>query len=214
MKNFMLLLFVLFFTATCVGNSQTFEREPLSFTNLEISDFNHNTYSDSDEATELGKIHLGFQPLGFLQFGPVFELGFRVGKNFLIGPQFRYMSLGLLYMVIMDHHQTMGCYAVGGSFKHFPTYKQKNKFYYGLSVEYQYGADEGYNWHGEHAGLVLLSNTGYRFRFNSGFYMNLGLFAGTYINFLDETYRSGILYEEGGYIHFAGFMDFGLGFEL
>jgi len=168
--------------------------------------------------TMLGRIGIGFQPLGFLQFGPVVNAEVRLGKNFVIGPQFRYTPLGLLFNVVNDFDNTMQCYGIGGTVRHFPAAGKKNKFYYGVGAEYEYGwcRDEG-DWYGENKGIVSMINIGYRWRYNSGFYMNLGLFTGAYINIFDKWtgYEDlSIHHDESGYARFFGYLEFTLGLEF
>jgi len=173
--------------------------------------------SSSQRYTELGRVHLGFQPAGFLQFGPVIELGFRVGNNFVIGPQFRYTSLGLAYNAINDFENTLLCFGFGATFKHFPATNQKNKFYYGVGFEYEYSDFDDYDdWYGSSAGVVIITNVGYRWRFGSGFYINLGAFAGAYVNIYDQwyDYDDDELHDESGWTQFYGYIEFGIGVEF
>lgn len=170
---------------------------------------------------ELGKVHLGFQPAGFLQFGPVIELHFRIGENFLLGPQVRFTSLGLAYHAVTDFEATMVGISAGASFKHFPIKNQENKFYYGFGIEWEYGETEGNDgdWYGNHGGLVFSANAGYRFRFGSGFYINLGAYAGVYQNVWDVWYyydddTEHISEEDDGAAHFYGYLEFGIGIEF
>ena len=76
--------------------------------------------------------------------------------------------------------------------------------------------DDYNDWYGSSAGIVMPLNIGYRFRFGSGFYINLGAFAGSYINFYDEwfDYDDYALHDESGYAHFFGYFEFGLGVEF
>jgi len=173
--------------------------------------------SSSQRYTELGKVHLGFQPAGFLQFGPVIELGFRIGDNFVLSPQFRYTSLGLAYNVINDFENTMLCFGLGATFKHFPAKNQKNKFYYGVGFEYEYSDFDDYDdWYGSSAGMVIITNVGYRWRFGSGFYINLGAFAGAYVNIYDQwyDYDDDELHDISGWTQFYGYIEFGIGVEF
>ena len=126
-------------------------------------------------------------------------------------------SLGLAYNAVNDFENTLVGFSVGFNFKHFPNADQVNKFYYGIGIEYAYGEFDDYNdWYGSSAGIVIPLNIGYRFRFGSGFYINLGAFAGSYINFYDEwfDYDDYALHDESGYAHFFGYFEFGLGVEF
>ncbi len=170
---------------------------------------------------ELGKVHLGFQPAGFLQFGPVLELHFRIGDNFVLGPQVRFTSLGLAYHAVTDFEATMVGISAGVSFKHFLNKSQENKFYYGFGIEWEYGETEGHDgdWYGNHGGLVFTANAGYRFRFSSGFYINLGAYAGVYQNVWDVWYYydddiEHVSEDEDGIARFFGYLEFGIGVEF
>jgi hypothetical protein len=167
--------------------------------------------------TMLGPVAIGFQPLGFLQFGPVLNFEFRIAHNFVIGPQFRYTALGLIFNAINDFDNTMVCFGAGVGVKHFPMADKKNKFYYGIAAEYEYGESDDYDdWYGTTAGIVSMVNVGYRFRYNSGFYMNLGLYAGLYNNIYDEwfSYNDNDIHIDSGYTDFFGYVEFGMGFEF
>jgi len=193
------------------------ETEKAPETKTVIVEENKASVSGSQQNTTLGPVAIGFQPLGFLQFGPVLNVEFRIGHNFVIGPQFRYNALGLVFNAINEFENTMLCFGAGVGVKHFPIPDQKNKFYYGLAVEYEYGESDDYgDWWGTDAGIVSMVNAGYRFRYNSGFYMNLGAFAGVYYNLYDEwfDYDDNELHDDSGFMRFAGYLEFGLGFEF
>jgi len=174
-------------TVTSSANEVTRSTSEKEVIESQESSTSKPTY-DSDKTT-LGKLSVGFQPAGFLQYGPVIDLGFRVGKKSVIGPHFRYASLGLAYNAINEFGNTFLCFGGGVSFKHFPAEHQKNKFYYGISVDLlfeEFSPDEDYDYYTNTLSLIAMPNAGYRFRFGSGFYINLGLFAGLYFDMYDQ----------------------------
>ncbi|MBN2521863.1 MAG: hypothetical protein JXB24_01250 [Bacteroidales bacterium] len=205
-------------TVTEPGDEKTTASPEPSEKDTELTPESKTTKTSySQRNTELGKVHLGFQPAGFLQFGPVIELGFRVGNTFVMGPHFRYTALGLAYNAVNDFENTLVCFSLGFSFKHFPAAQQKNKFYYGAGLEYEYGESDDYDdWYGSHAGVVILTNAGYRWRFGSGFYINLGVYAGAVINIYDEwyDYDDEDLHDDSGWTQFSGYAEFGIGVEF
>jgi len=141
-----------------------------------------------------------FNPLGFLQFGPTFELEFASSPTFVWGPRVRYDSLGLLNHVagIIDYEDiSMANFAFGGGFKAFFLKNDTlNHFYLGGAVEYGMGTgydDKGLTneFKGEWSYLALLTNFGYRWRSESGFRVNLGVISGFAQGLKDEGYYTG-----------------------
>ncbi|MBN1597444.1 MAG: hypothetical protein JW894_04075 [Bacteroidales bacterium] len=175
---------------------------------------NPNSLMQGDDHTTLGQFDFAFQPAGFLQFGPIVEFEFRVGESFMLGTHFRYSSLGLAYVLINDFDNTLNCFGIGFSFKHFPAVTQKNKFYYGIHTELDFGDYVGDDWYGTSRAVIPMTNVGYRFRFGSGFFINLGLFTGVYINTYDVWYEDGYEYDDSGWATFFGLAEFGLGVEF
>lgn len=70
----------------------------------------------------LGNFELQFNPLGFLQFGPVVDLGPKVGSSTYLYGHFRWSSLGLVYRLVstdgFEDDMSIGCMAIGVGFKH------------------------------------------------------------------------------------------------
>ncbi|OGU39651.1 MAG: hypothetical protein A2X61_09820 [Ignavibacteria bacterium GWB2_35_12] len=129
---------------------------------------------------QMGNSEFLFNPLGFLQFGPIFEYNFRIGQSFFIGPHFRYSAGGVLYHVVADYTEglDMTSAAVGISMKNFYGASQ-DKFYVGGIIEYGWGGGELYNDNNNiqyysHTYISLSSNIGYRWRYDSGFFLNVG----------------------------------------
>ena len=169
------------------------KEEPLN-TKMKLSPNNQNL---PGKVQPMGKTELLINPLGVLQFGPIIDFNFNMG-NFSIGPHLRMSSLGLLYHVITDYDELdMGSAAIGISFKNYFGYSQ-DKFYAGGILEYGWGSgmEEGYYdyWY-DHEYFSILSNFGYRWRYDSGFFLNVGAIVGPafatveeYDYYSDETW--------------------------
>ncbi len=135
----------------------------------------------------LGKGEIEFNPLGFLQFGPIIHGAFRVGDNVFLGAHYRISSMGLLYWMIetdlFEDEVNLNSGGIGVDFRYFFDNKQSpHRFYVGGIVEKGWGGltgeDDVGEWESKTDYYVVAGNAGYRFRFSSGFFMNLGGYAG------------------------------------
>ena len=133
-------------------------------------------------------------PLGFIQFGPVFQAEFPVGSNIVVGPQIRLAGLGLLYhLVLVEGYASVGGMSFGVQGKYFlENPNSPHRFYIGGSGEFGFGSNKdnvGWSdeWHGEHTYIGFLAIFGYRWRFSSGFFVNVGL-AGGFANELKDDW--------------------------
>lgn len=142
--------------------------------------------------------------LGIVQFGPIIEGEFKINPNMVVGPHLRLSGLGLLYHLVVAapdwgdvDEVSMSSMAVGATFKYFAHSKNSpHRFYLGGSLEYGWGSSKGDvdvgddEWTADHAYIAILSNFGYRWRYESGFFLNVGALAGVAINTKDEWYYS------------------------
>lgn len=176
----------------CFGN----ESDPLIKTNP-LSDYSTtNLYWSNFQKSKTGypisPVALLINPLGILQFGPIVQMEFRTGSGFVLGPHIRFAGFGLLTHIVNDYEETdLSSMAVGFGFKGLigPS-SRPHKFFIGAMTEYGWGGgkDEDY-WETEYSNkyISLIANAGYRWRFQSGMFLNLGAFLGAAFIFEDKS---------------------------
>ncbi len=146
-----------------------------------------------------------FNPLGFLQLGPIIQYEKRMSTNTVFAPYFRYAYLGLLTHIIWtgfdDGRLSPATFGIGAGVKGFAE-EAGNSMYYGAFLDYNvakanYDIGEYYETQEKYSGLAVVSNVGYRWRKASGNYVNLGLFAGAAFTLKDEEryVNTGELYD-------------------
>ncbi len=163
---------------------------------------------------------------GLFQFGPIFGFGIRVAPNLIIDAHWRYSSLGLLYVVLatdgFEDEMSMGCMAAGSGIRYFfPNEKKPHRLYVGGLFEYGWGktqnlAEENWEWKSEDAQIIIAPNGGFRFRFDSNFFLNLGVLAGVAIDVKNEWWylnNPSVTYDQRG-ATFFGMLEFTLGWEF
>ena len=168
-----------------------------------------------------------FNPLGFLQFGPIVTGEFKVAPNTVIGPQIRFSGLGILYHVVASDENTnsvdVSSMAIGINFKQFfENPDSPNRFYVGAAFEYGWGgtegaSDYGRSWEGEHSNWDFMSNFGYRWRFPSNFFLNAGLFAGVAQTTKDDWWyidSPRIIHSNDTKTYIFGMLELSLGWEF
>jgi hypothetical protein len=129
-------------------------------------------------------------PLGFLQFGPIVDIDFRVGANMQAGAQVRFSGLGILYHLVASNGYTdadevlTSSMAVGAGMKYFfENQDSPHRFYIGGVFEYGWGGTRGSigytdEWEASHRYWDILTNIGYRWRFPSKLFVNVGVLTG------------------------------------
>jgi hypothetical protein len=183
---------VMLLPVLCLGN----QSDPLipinplndySTTNLYWSNF-----QKSKTGYPIRPVALLINPLGILQFGPILQMEFRTGSGFVLGPSVRFAGFGLLTHIVNDYDETdLSSMAFGFSFKGLigPSHKP-HKFYVGALTEYGWGSgrDDDY-WESEYTNkyITIFANLGYRWRFRSGMFLNLGAFLGVVYVFEDKS---------------------------
>lgn len=176
---------------------------------------------------EMGNFGILINPAGFLQFGPILQGEIKLGPNTIIGPHVRFIGLGLLYHLIVEYDEaSLSGMGIGVAFKQFfGRSASQNQFYFGASAEYGWGSgknlDSGWDWRlqrtvdteFEHAYIGLSGNFGYRWRFGSGLFMNLGAMIGIGIEVEDkQTYPYETEYEHELYP--LGMVEFAFGWSF
>lgn len=147
-----------------------------------------------------------FNPLGFLQFGPILQYEKKISSNSVIAPYFRYAYLGVLTHVVWTGFDggklSPATFGLGLGVKGF-SQESGNTAYYGGFLDYNvakanYDVGETYETEEKYAGIAVVSNVGYRWRRSSGNYINVGLFAGANFGLKDEEryVYSGELYDD------------------
>ncbi|MEN8156017.1 MAG: hypothetical protein ABFS10_03640 [Bacteroidota bacterium] len=126
----------------------------------------------------MGKFALSVNPLGFMEFGPLINAEFGLTDNLVLNTHVRFHSLGLLSYVIDDWPDRLTGIAMGAGLLHFFG-SSMHKPYVGGLIELhhstQFYLDDGT---GTTNMAIFIANGGYRFRFDSGFFINTGLFMG------------------------------------
>ena len=142
--------------------------------------------------------------LGFVQFGPVVSVEYGVSRHFVLNAHVRFPSLGALtkatYEADLDRGGRPDNYsgiAFGGGPLYFFDVK-KDKAYAGLLFEYEISNvlyQEGYvnEWSQDNNKMILMLNSGYRFRFGQK------LIQGPNRKF-DKFIREGLFLNTGVYV--------------
>ena len=149
----------------------------------------------SGQEYAISKFALSVNPIGFLQFGPSVSVETGITGNLALNAHVRFPTLGLLSYVVNeddDGLDELKGFAVGGGAIYFFG-ENRNKPYAGMLIDYNkfeclYGQYEDWEWEETINSVVLMLNGGYRFRFESGFFINTGVFFGVTINSWDWDY--------------------------
>ncbi|TVQ95984.1 MAG: hypothetical protein EA403_17150 [Spirochaetaceae bacterium] len=138
----------------------------------------------------LGANYFLFDPLGFLQLGPVIEYGFLVGEDLYIAPRLRFVGLGLLTQVLGDFEVMPYSFSLGISGTRMIPAAGANKVYAGGVMEFVLGWSKGEDywdeWEGNWGMLIFGSNVGYQWRNENRFGVRLGGLLGLGIQLWDR----------------------------
>ena len=136
---------------------------------------------------QLAATALVFNPLGFLQFGPILDFELRVLPDLLVLGHFRYHSMGVISHVIQDQFGSelkMNSIALGAGMRYlFPLSASPNRPYLGFLLEncwahYIDNVDESDELEGTNTLFIYMVNGGYRWRFADGFLLGVGGYVG------------------------------------
>lgn len=156
----------------------------------------------SSQEYPISKFALSVNPVGFLQFGPSISVETGITGNLALNAHVRFPSLGLIsYAVLADNDgldELTGIAFGAGAIYFFGD--KRNRPYAGMLIDYNrfvclYAQNKDWEWEETTNSVVLLFNGGYRFRFESGFFINTGAFFGVAINswkwdYTDSSYGS------------------------
>jgi hypothetical protein len=188
------------------------------------------TVNAAQSGTEVGRGEFDFNPAGFLMFGPIVNLGFRVGESTFIDGNFRWSYPGLIYQVLetdgFENEANINGGGVGTRVIHLFIQKgSPHCMYIGGIFEYTWGGskytDDDYpseNWERKWRGYALMANIGYRFRFESGFYMQLGGMAGFHNQYKAEWHHTDSsdkrIHEDPEGVRLIAMLEFAVGTEF
>lgn len=152
----------------------------------------HAEVSETEADIPIRSIYVQCDPLGFLQVGPSLELGFRVTPSTLLALSVRFEGLGLLYQAIAPNSSLLSMAIEGMIYQLFPG-GGKNRWYlqgmfgYGWASTSNPNSEFG-NWQGTNSHLEIAAGGGYRWRFISGFFIDVGALVGMSIGLTDSGY--------------------------
>jgi hypothetical protein len=152
-------------------------------TNLLQAPDNFNPKLNSDNS--ISRFALSVNPLGFVEFGPLVSAEWGLTGNLVLNAHVRFATLGVLTYVVKDDDgdlDELTGMAYGGGMLYFFGDK-RNKPYLGMMGEYEqtqktYAKNEDWEAIEDDESIIIMFNGGYRFRFNSGFFINTGAFFG------------------------------------
>ncbi len=134
-------------------------------------------------AQDASAVNLLFQPAGFLQFGPIVELEFRLSPGLYMGVHLRFHGLGLLTHLIDINYPEIWGIAGGAGMRYFlMAGGAPEGFFVGGVVEVGYNGyydnvGDPSEFHGSSVFLVTAANGGFRWRFGN-FIVEVGAYAG------------------------------------
>jgi len=159
------------------------------------------------------KSSIQFNPVGFLQFGPMVDFEIRVTDNFVLFPHVRFAGLGLLSHLSVDYdYLDVTSMAFGGGFRILPG-SGKHRMYFGGVAEYGWGTGSN-DWDDSeyrHSYISMVGNVGYRWRFSS-MYIQTGGYLG--LVFETEDVRTDYHVDYGNDVLFMAMLEFAIGFEF
>ena len=141
----------------------------------------------------LSPMYFECDPFGFLGLGPEVEFGFRVTPSTLLGMAVRFEGLGLLYQGIVtngfqERASLLSMGVEGMAYELLPA-RGMNRWYVQGLWGYGWGSRSGLNggWQNNNSHLEVAAGGGYRWRFSSSFFLDLGGLAGAAIELTDSS---------------------------
>lgn len=175
----------------------------------------------------LGQNSLQVNPIGFLHFGPSIQFDTRVKRNIFIGTGIRFSKSGIGYQYLSktafaDRIPPSEIAAGISITQFFDKAASPNKFYFSLHGEYSQGKSGGpdrlsMSWQGENSEISILAGVGHRWRFNSGFFMNIGFMAGVSKGIKDKwwyTSEPDKVFKRNHKLYFPAMIVWAFGWEI
>ena len=172
MKKVLILIFLISFSAIAAGEEPFSSGAPQQKYPTKVGENNKPKSQKNNFPRWAAHANL----LGFVQFGPVVSLEYGVSRHFVLNAHVRFPSVGALTKVIYEADVEYGGrpdqysgIAFGGGPLYFFDVK-KDKAYAGLLFEYEisntlYQEDYVNEWSQDNNKMILMLNSGYRFRF-------------------------------------------------
>ena len=179
------------------------------------------------ERSDLPSSTLIINPLGLLQFGPMFQYETRMGNSsaYLV-PHLRLGYLGVVTHLLWTGFEDDAILSplnlgVGLGVRGLSTFStNSNAFYWGGFLEYsigkaRYSVGEIDETEEISSNLQIIANAGYRWRFPSGRSISVGVYVGPSLTLSDEErfVESGELYDTYNQTIFFGMLELAFGWE-
>jgi len=178
----------------------------------------------------LGAVNIYFQPLGFVQFGPIVGLEIKVAEIAVLDAHWRYSKLGVAYNAIAgtflddDEYLLPSSMAFGGGVRFLIPTKSPHRPYAGALFEFNLekrieDEDQSYESERDSRSLVFATAGGYRFRIGNSFNLSLGGMFGAAFDVYKKWWYTNIYYEPGKFdgkhrVHPFGMLEVALGWEI
>ena len=185
--------------------------EPIQNARVVTSGFNPNR-------TTFG---IFFNPLGFLQFGPMFGLSLS-RSYFLANAHVRIPAGGLLLPIMFGENRYRAKVGkgvgVGGDLNFFLNRRRGGLYsgalfeYWNMTTDYNHDTYSDENYYTDSQGVVFAGHLGYRFRWSSGFFLNLGGYLGAIFYTWKSSYRN--YGRSDSEVLPFGMLEFSLGFNF
>lgn len=186
---------------------------------------------DKSSAQEMGRGQIDFNAAGFFTFGPMVNVGFRVGPSTFIDGSFRWSYPGIVYQMVETEGFENEASPSGGGAGIRVTHcifigDSPNCMYVGGIFQFTWGGssytDSEYptdSWEREWKGYAVMFNMGYRFRFQSGFYMMVGGMLGFHNQYKSEWHYTNnsfnkTVYNDPEGVRLIGMIEFSIGTEF
>ena len=127
-------------------------------------------------------------PLGFLQFGPNFEVAFPVSPMVSITPGLRIATLGLLPHLMMEEGESLGLsWTLSATAHVYPDGAGMQGFYVGPRFEFGMGSSSDEFAEYDSTILVGAADFGYRWVYDSGMHLMVGAQTGGFLDSWEGT---------------------------
>ncbi|MFB6343458.1 hypothetical protein ACE1ET_17165 [Saccharicrinis sp. FJH62] len=185
MKNFLSIIILLTFSFHVSSQSTAFSDQSTGA----LSVYQSTLLQSVNDGYPISNFSISFNPLGFIQFGPLINAEFGITDNLVFNTHIRLSSLGVLTYVIKAHDDgldELSGFGYGAGLIYFIG-ENRSKPYAGIMLDYNkldclYARNESWEWSETTKSIVFLFNIGYRFRFEQGFFINTGAFFGAASN--------------------------------